>query len=47
MGLYKYLTSDTTVEMAFRAMDYISNWSNLAANNRLKAYSNIRGDWKN
>jgi len=47
MGLYKYLTSDTTVEMAFRAMDYISNWSNLAANNRLKAYFNIRGDWKN
>jgi UDP-galactopyranose mutase len=47
MGLYKYLTSDTTVEMAFRAIDYISNWPYLSKDNRLKAYLNIRGNWKN
>jgi len=47
MGLYKYLTSDTTVEMAFRAIEYIENWEKMDMEQRLRAYQKIRGDWKN
>jgi len=47
LGLYKYLTSDTTVEMAFRLMPFINNWKNLNNENRLKKYKIIRGNWSN
>ena len=47
LGLYKYLTTDTTVEMAFRAIDYIDKWADLNFDKKLKAYHFIRGDWSN
>ena len=47
MGLYKYLTSDTTVEMAFRALDRFDAWGSLDQEHRLNAYKSIRGDWSN
>ena len=47
MGLYKYLTSDTTVEMAFRALDEFDAWPHLEPGRRVEAYRKIRGDWRN
>lgn len=47
LGLYKYLTTDTTVEMAFRAIEYIDKWKKLDVKGRLNAYKFIRGDWNN
>ncbi len=47
LGLYKYLTSDTTIEMVFRLKKYISSWKKMSPINRVKAYKKIRGGWNN
>lgn len=47
MGTYKYLTTDTTVEMAFRSIDYIEKWNRMDREGRSQAYLAIRGDWSN
>ena len=47
LGLYKYLTSDTTIEMVFRLKKYISSWKKMSPINRIKAYKKIRGGWNN
>jgi UDP-galactopyranose mutase len=47
MGLYKYLTTDTTVEMAFRTLPLIEEWPHMTPERRLRAYQEIRGDWSN
>ena len=47
LGLYKYLTTDTTVEMAFRAIEFLNRWEKLDFKGRLNAYKFIRGDWNN
>ena len=47
LGLYKYLTSDTTVEMAFRLLPNLKKWKNLSQQNRYKIYKYIRGGWNN
>ncbi|MGR3303184.1 MAG: UDP-galactopyranose mutase [Candidatus Scalindua sp.] len=47
LGLYKYLTSDTTVDMAFRLIKHIENWIAMNPVERLKAYKEIRGEWDN
>ena len=47
LGLYKYLTSDTTIEMVFRLRKYINNWKKMSHQNRILAYKKIRGDWNN
>jgi len=46
-GLYRYLTTDTTTEMAFRLLKYLDSWKELSDNERLNAYKVIRGDWNN
>ncbi len=47
LGLYKYLTSDTTIEMAFRLRKYISTWKKMSTSKRVLAYEKIRGGWNN
>jgi len=47
LGLFKYLTSDTTVEMAFRLMKYIKKWKNIEPEKRYLAYKDVRGGWNN
>lgn len=47
MGLYKYLTTDTTVEMAFRTMTFFKEWMNMDPGSRYQAYKKIRGTWSN
>ncbi len=47
MGLYKYLTTDTTVEMAFRLMEHIHNWQKMDVEARTEAYRYVRGEWNN
>jgi UDP-galactopyranose mutase len=47
MGLYKYLTADTTVEMAFRVLPWLAEWSAMNPDARYNAYRQIRGDWNN
>jgi UDP-galactopyranose mutase len=45
MGLYKYLTTDSTVGMAFRLMDCIDRWHGMTPEQRLDAYKVVRGSW--
>lgn len=47
MGLYKYLTTDTTVEMAFRMLPWLERWHDLGPVERYEAYKIIRGSWCN
>ena len=47
LGLYKYLTTDTTVEMAFRLIPFIKKWKSLSSEKRFLAYKIVRGDWSN
>lgn len=47
MGLYKYLTCDTTVDMALRLIDYVDAWHGMTAESRYDAYKRIRGGWDN
>jgi UDP-galactopyranose mutase len=47
LGLYKYLTTDTTVEMAFRLLPFVSKWKKLSPTKRFDAYKTIRGNWGN
>ena len=47
LGLYKYLTSDTTIEMVFRLRKFLNSWKTMSINKRILAYKNIRGDWNN
>ena len=47
LGLYKYLTSDTTVEMVFRLIPLIKNWKKFNTENRFMKYKFIRGNWSN
>ena len=46
-GLYKYVTSDTTVDMAFRLIKFIKNWPMMSNKDRFDAYKIVRGDWSN
>ena len=47
LGLYKYLTSDTTIEMVFRLRNFLNKWRGMSFEKRILAYKKIRGDWKN
>lgn len=47
LGLYKYLTSDTTIEMVFRLRNLLNKWRGMSFEKRILAYKKIRGDWKN
>lgn len=47
LGLYKYLTSDTTIEMVFRLRKYLSSWRKMSPSKRVLAYKKIRGGWNN
>lgn len=47
LGLYKYLTSDTTIEMVFRLRNHLNNWKTMSFNKRVLAYKEIRGSWNN
>jgi len=47
LGLYKYLTSDTTIEMVFRLRDYLNRWKDMSTEKKILAYKNIRGNWNN
>ena len=47
MGLYKYLTTDTAVEMSFRAIILLKEWMKMDPQTRYKAYKEIRGEWNN
>ena len=47
LGLYKYLTSDTTIEMVFRLRKFLNNWKSMSVDKRVLAYKKIRGDWNN
>lgn len=47
LGLFKYLTSDTTIEMAFRLLKFIKDWQNMSAQKRYDSYKEIRGGWEN
>lgn len=46
-GLYKYLTTDTTTEMALRLQKFFDSWQNMDVDNRLDAYNAVRGNWNN
>jgi len=46
-GLYKYLTTDTTTEMALRLEKYFPDWQQLDVASRLDAYNIVRGNWNN
>ncbi|NES69772.1 MAG: hypothetical protein F6K24_33430 [Okeania sp. SIO2D1] len=46
-GLYKYLTTDTTTEMALRLQKYFPDWQELNVASRLDAYNIVRGNWNN
>ena len=45
LGLFKYLTSDTTIEMAFRFQYFLNIWKNMSIEKRISAYERIRGGW--
>jgi len=45
LGLFKYLTSDTTIEMAFRFRKFLNSWKNMSVKKRILAYEKIRGGW--
>lgn len=45
LGLFKYLTSDTTIEMAFRFKHFLNIWKNMSIEKRISAYEKIRGGW--
>ena len=45
MGLYKYLTIDTTTQQVFRFIKYFNNWKKMSHKERLNAYIKIRGGW--
>ena len=45
LGLFKYLTSDTTIEMVFRLRKIINKWKKMSPSKRIKAYEIIRGSW--
>ena len=45
LGLFKYLTSDTTIEMVFRLRKIINKWKTMSTSKRIKAYEIIRGSW--
>ena len=47
LGLYKYLTSDTTIEMVFRLKKIINMWTKMSSQKRIAAYKKVRGDWNN
>ena len=47
LGLYKYLTSDTTIEMVFRLKKIINMWTIMSSQKRVAAYKKVRGDWNN
>ena len=47
LGLYKYLTTDTTIEMAFRLIPFVKKWKTLSSQKRFEAYKIIRGNWDN
>ena len=47
LGLYKYLTSDTTIEMVFRLKKIINTWTKMSLKKRISAYKKVRGDWNN
>jgi len=37
LGLYKYLTTDTTIEMAFRLIPFVKKWKTLSSQKRFEA----------
>lgn len=47
LGLYKYLTSDTTIAMSFRLLGVLNKWKRFNKNQRIEAYKLIRGSWNN
>ena len=47
LGLYKYLTVDTTTEMAFRLSAVLKMWPRLTVQKRYETYMQIRGEWYN
>jgi len=47
MGLFKYLTTDSTIEMIYRCFDYFDGWSQMDIEGRYNAYKTIRGSFKN
>ncbi|KKP59964.1 MAG: UDP-galactopyranose mutase [Candidatus Gottesmanbacteria bacterium GW2011_GWA1_34_13] len=47
LGLYKYMTLDTTTEQIFRFLKYFDKWTEISSREREAAYMIIRGSWDN
>jgi UDP-galactopyranose mutase len=47
LGLYKYVTMDTTLAMAQRLLSSLEEYLSSAPGRRYELLRHIRGDWKN
>lgn len=47
LGLYKYMTLDTTTAQVMRFINVFDQWQELSPRERLAAYGDIRGSWNN